>query len=80
MVEGGKASIDENGVLRAGGDAQGVEDGGDAGVGDVVLLDTGLDGVDILNLVIDGNIFSQDGQQAGDLLVSKFLGHDPPRK
>ena len=77
MIEGGKAGIDEGGVRGAGGETQGFEDGSDAGIGNIVLLDTRLDGIDILDFGVDGNIFSQYGQQAVDLLISKFFGHDP---
>lgn len=77
VVQRGEAGIDESGVLAARGESQGVEERRNAGIGDIVLLDAGLDGCDVLDLVIDKDIFPQDLEQAGDLLIRKFFCHDP---
>lgn len=79
VVEGGEAGIDEGGVLRGGGGAQGFEEVGNGGVGNIVLLDAGLDGRDLVDFSIEGRVAAQDRDQVGDLLVGELvIGHLAP--
>lgn len=76
VVEGGEAGVDEGGVRRGGRGAQGVEQVGYGGLGDVVLLDARLDGGDEVDLGVDGRVAAQHRQQMGDLLVRELgVGH-----
>ena len=75
VVEGCEAGIDEDGMLGARGDAEGFEEQGDAVVGDVVLLDAGLDGVDLVDLGVGRGIGSEQGEQAVDLGLGDSVRH-----
>ncbi len=59
MVERREASIDKNGVLGAGSGAKGIEERGDQVIGDIMLLDAGLDNIDLVDLGIGGCIGSR---------------------
>lgn len=76
MVERSKACIYQSSVLGGGGSAQAFKQLRDARFGNIVLLDTGLDDCDILDLCIERGIAAQYGVEVGDLLVGKFcVGH-----
>lgn len=77
MVQRSEAGVDKRGVLGGRGLAQALEDRRDARVGYIVLLDAGLDTSDVLHLGIDGGLFLQDGEQALNLFIGEFFGHDP---
>lgn len=77
MVQRREANIDEGGVLRRRSRAEALEELDGAGVGDIVLLDGGLDGGDILDLVVEALVASQDGDEVGDLLLRELaVGHE----
>lgn len=77
MIEGREASRSQRDMLGAGGAAEALKELGDARLGDVVLLNAGLDGVHILYFDIEvGVVVSQDGRQVVDLVVGKLcIGH-----
>lgn len=77
MVEGSEANIDDGGMLRRGGGAQTVKKLRDAKIRDVMLFDSGLDGVDILGLCIEGLVAAEDGDEVGGLLLGELaVGHE----
>lgn len=69
MVEGSEASRDDCRVLGAGRETQGLEKLGDAAFGHIVLLDSRLCGVDLVDFCLYRNILAQEHEQVGDLLV-----------
>lgn len=80
VIESREAGVDEGGMLGAGGCAQGLEDGHDAGFGDILLLDARLDGGDLLDLGVDRGVGAQEGDEVGDLLVGNSFRHFPLQK
>lgn len=77
MIEGREAGRGQRDMLGAGGAAEALKELGDARLGDVVLLNAGLDGVHILYFDIEvGVVVSQDGRQVVDLVVGELcIGH-----
>lgn len=58
-------------MLRGRGDAKGLEQRGNAAIGDIVLLDAGLDGGDSMNFCVEALVASEDIDKVRDLFVGE---------
>lgn len=75
VIKRGESGVGENGMLRAGGSAQCFKERNDAGFGDILLFDAGLDGGNLLDLGIDRGIGAQNGDEVGNLLIGNSFCH-----